>query len=331
MKLDPVLLNDWHAVARSADLPGGKPIGVRLLDTDVVVWRAADGRISAWKDQCPHRGTQLSIGKVVNDTLVCAYHAWAFDPSGQCVHMPAQPDTTPSKRARVQAYHAKEKYGLVWVCVGEPGRDIFDFPEYDTPNMRRFTFGPYRFNASGPRIVENFLDMAHFPFVHAGFLGASDHTEVPDYTVSVDSDQIVLSNCKFWQPAANPNVKGGSMVDYTYWVKRPLIAYFSKTPAKEAGGAVAGNTLAIMVTPVEEFCCDAWKVSIIPDHDTPDEDITRWNNVLIGQDVAIVESQRPKPLSLDIRADQHQRCDHSSIAYRRWLKEKGLVYGVIND
>ena len=330
MKLDPVLLNDWHVVARSADLQAGKPLGVRLLDHDVVVWRTSDGRVSAWKDQCPHRGTQLSIGKITNDTLICPYHGWAFDASGQCMYTPAQPETKPSKRAHVVVHHAREKYGLVWVCIGEPARDIFEFPEYDNPKMRRFAFGPYRFNASGPRIIENFLDMAHFPFVHGGYLGAADHTGVPDYDVAVTPDEIVLTNCKFWQPAANPNVKGGAFVDYTYWVKRPLIAYFSKMPSKEAGGAGTGNTLAIMVTPNEEFTCDAFKVSIIPDLNTSDDEITRWNNLLIGQDVAIVESQRPKALPLDVRADQHQRCDHSSIAYRNWLKEKGLVYGVIS-
>ena len=37
---DPVLLNDWHVVAYAPDLKEGSPMAVRLLEEDIVLWRA---------------------------------------------------------------------------------------------------------------------------------------------------------------------------------------------------------------------------------------------------------------------------------------------------
>ncbi len=46
---DPVLLNDWHVVARAAEVAPGEVRGVRLLGRDLVLWRNGDG-FHAWFD-----------------------------------------------------------------------------------------------------------------------------------------------------------------------------------------------------------------------------------------------------------------------------------------
>ena len=51
---DPVLVEDWHPVARVEDLGAGGPLAVRLLGEDLVVWRSGD-EIHAWRDLCVHR------------------------------------------------------------------------------------------------------------------------------------------------------------------------------------------------------------------------------------------------------------------------------------
>ena len=62
---DPVLIEDWHPVARVEDLAGGGPVAARLLDEDLVLWRSGDEYL-AWRDLCVHRGTRLSLGHVVS-------------------------------------------------------------------------------------------------------------------------------------------------------------------------------------------------------------------------------------------------------------------------
>src|SRR5207249_9416772 len=62
---DPVLIEDWHPVARVEDLAGGGPVAARLLGEDLVLWRSGDEYL-AWRDLCVHRGTRLSLGHAVN-------------------------------------------------------------------------------------------------------------------------------------------------------------------------------------------------------------------------------------------------------------------------
>ena len=111
-------------------------------------------------------------------------------------------------------------------------------------------------NACGPRIVENFLDMAHFPFVHAGVLGAESHTEVRDYTVTAKEDGIEVTNCLFWQPAATPGSTSGADVEYRYRVPHPYVATLSKLPRDGA----AGFSLMIMASPLDEEHCRTWMI-----------------------------------------------------------------------
>ena len=106
---DPVLLNDWHVVAYGPDLREGKPVPVRLLEEDIVLWRVGD-KIHAWRDLCLHRGTRLSLGRVENETLICPYHGWTYNEEGQCIRFPAHPNQKPPATAHVKVYQAQEKY-----------------------------------------------------------------------------------------------------------------------------------------------------------------------------------------------------------------------------
>ena len=115
---DPVLIEDWHPVARVQDLAGGGPVAARLLGEDLVLWRSGDEYL-AWRDLCVHRGTRLSLGHVVNgDRLECAYHGWTYGDEGECVHIPAHPEQSPPAKARVTVYRATTKHGVVWATLG---------------------------------------------------------------------------------------------------------------------------------------------------------------------------------------------------------------------
>ena len=119
---DPILLNDWHPVAASEALTAA-PMAATLLGRELVLWRDAAGGVHAWEDRCPHRGARFSIGRVEQGELVCAYHGWRFDAKGACTRVPSQPGQ-PLPRTTARAYAAREAYGLVWACVGEPRGDI---------------------------------------------------------------------------------------------------------------------------------------------------------------------------------------------------------------
>jgi len=320
MITDPVLLHDWHVVARASEVTAGEPRSVRLLGHDIVLWRSGN-EFHAWQDLCLHRGAKLSAGRIQGDCLVCPYHGWNYDTSGRCVRIPAHPSQPPPARARVTSYLAKEKYDLVWVCLANPEHDIPIFSEWDDPSFRKIAAGPYAFKAQGPRVIENFLDVGHFPFVHAGLLGDVSHPEIEDYEVESTAKGIVAKDIGVWQP--DPDGTGQpAKVFYTYRVLRPLTAYFVKMQGEQRFSMID------IVTPTSEGESLAWVILALNYAGEISADSLRsFQDVVSNQDIPIVESQRPELLPLDLQAELHLRSDRTAIAYRKWLKQLGLKYG----
>jgi len=316
-----LLLDDWHPVARSDALAEGKVMGARLLGEDLVLWRSG-GQALAWQDLCVHRGARLSLGRVRDGLLACPYHGWEYNAQGRCVRFPAHPEQTPPVKARARTYRVREGYGLVWVSMGEPARDIPPFPEENDPSYRAVLAGPFGpVHASAPRMIENFLDVAHFPYVHAGSLGDENRPEIADYSVTTTSDGIAADDIAVYQP--DPYGTGeGDMVHYIYRVPRPLTAYLAKQTR------MTRFSILFPITPVDENVSIAWfYMALDPGYDMPDEDIQAFHSAILAQDIPIVESQRPELLPLDLQAELHLRCDRTSIAYRKWLKELGMTFG----
>jgi phenylpropionate dioxygenase-like ring-hydroxylating dioxygenase large terminal subunit len=317
---DPVLRDDWHAVAWASAITTSAPVALRLLEESLVVWRNCDG-IHAWKDLCVHRGSRLSAGRVHGNCLACPYHGWEYDSSGRCVFIPAHPDQPPPARAEVTTYSAMEAYGLVWVCLGSPKRDLCLFPEWDDTSFRKVFAGPYVYRAHGPRVMENLLDVAHFPFVHAGYLGDPAKARIGDYEVDASGDEIIARDIPVWQP--DPDGTGQPAdVFYTYHVLRPLSLRFTKVHGPNRFSMLA------CVTPAGDSESVAWLIMALNyAHETPAEEIRRFQDEVSNQDIPVVEGQRPELLPLDLQAELHLRSDRAALAYRKWLKKIGLRYG----
>ncbi|MCY4154810.1 MAG: aromatic ring-hydroxylating dioxygenase subunit alpha [Gammaproteobacteria bacterium] len=322
---DPIMLNDWHVVANVNDVPEGGKIATQLLERDLLLWRS-NGQLHAWLDRCPHRGSKLSLGEIRGgDTLVCPYHGWHFNSAGQCTLMPAHPQQPISGRARVTTLQVREKYGLVWVCLGDPAGEAPEFHGVDEDYHLVIT-GPYDVATSGPRAVENFLDLSHFPFVHSGYLGEEPYTEMDDYEVAVVDNEIRVTNVSAWQPRANVNSAGGVKVAYSYRVLQPLTVMLTKEPG--AAGEQPSDLILLSIQPLAETRIRAWFVLAMNyGHDEPEAYFRDFQDTIFLQDQAVLESQRPQCLPLNPTAELHQPADKSSNAYRRWLKELGLRYG----
>lgn len=316
---DPILINDWHAVL-PVDQLQNNIAGARLLGEDIVIWRSDEG-IRAWKDLCVHRGTRLSLGKVLPDNrLQCPYHGWTYDAAGQCISIPAHPEQKPPAKAKAFVYQAQIAYDMVWVCLGQPAYDIPAFDEWDDGAYRKILCGAYEFQAAGPRMVENFLDIAHFPFVHENILGTQQRPEIPDYQVTADEHGITAANIRVFQP--NPDGSHiPNWVTYTYKVYRPLVAYFRKEAEQKFA-------ILLMVTPIEEVRSLMWMWMAMTHGQGADETLRAFQDEIAYQDLPIVQSQRPELLPLDLQAELHLRSDKTAIAYRRWLNDLGLTFGI---
>ena len=330
MIIDPVILNDWHPVAQASHVAAGALLAADLLDTRIVLWRDSGGMPHAWEDRCPHRGTRLSMGALRADTLRCAYHGWSFGGDGRCKHIPALPALGEANlKAQVAVYKVQELYGLVWVCLGTPSDGPPRFPEFDDAALRKVWCGHYDVQSSAPRIVENFLDMAHFAFVHEGILGEQEHAAIADYTVETFDDAeygdgVWAKQCRAWQPQASKAATSGGDIDYTYRVVRPLTAILTK----QAPGA-AREAIALFVQPLTETTSRVHIILALDDFSSSDEALRAFQDTIFLQDQPILESQHPALLPLIPGAEVSVACDRMSLAYRAYLKKQDLHYGVI--
>ena len=220
-----------------------------------------------------------------------------------------------------------EAYGHVWTSLGTPARPLFPIAEFAEPDRQLATCGAVRVRASGLRLVENFLDMAHFPFVHTDVLGVEDQPEVVRYDCEIrrEVDEVWATNCRFWQPQAAAHASGGQVSDYTYRVATPFNVMLYKTCPSDPARF---DVIALFIQPVEEDVSLAYACVLVVDDVSTRTEIIRFQQMIFLQDRIILENQRPRLLPLSARAETPTRADLSSIAYRRWLKEKGLRFGV---
>ena len=179
--------NHWYAAVWARDL-GDAPLGRRLLDEPIVLFRTKDGKIAALTDRCPHRLVPLSMGVRVDRGIRCGYHGLEFDASGRCVHAPSQ-DSIPST-AQVRSYPVAERYGLVWVWMGDPARaDPGSLPvieKYGAPGWELIDGGYQHHPSNYLNIVENLMDPAHTTFVHRQTIGNPLASDEPVKTERTD-------------------------------------------------------------------------------------------------------------------------------------------------
>jgi phenylpropionate dioxygenase-like ring-hydroxylating dioxygenase large terminal subunit len=219
-----------------------------------------------------------------------------------------------------------QRYGVLWTTLGTPATELLPIPEADETDRRIVMCGAVSVKSSGLRIVENFLDMAHFPFVHTDILGAEPHTEVMQYTTEIrrDVDEVWATNCQFFQPQAALSATGGIVTQYMYRVANPFVTILYKTCPNAAN---RWDVICLFVQPLDPDRCRAHPVMFLIDDASALTDLIHFQQLIFLQDRIILENQRPRLLPLDPRTEIPTRADATSIAYRRWLKEKGVTYG----
>lgn len=222
---------------------------------------------------------------------------------------------------------ALERYRMIWVTLEKPRKPLFDIPEFDEPGRRIIPCGSIGVETSGLRVVENFLDLGHLPYVHPGWLGKEPHSEVKEYTVKVDrdKDELWATECTFWQPKAALSASDGFDVDYTYRVMQPFATMLYKSSPAKPG---AFDFVLLCIQPKTEESCAVYPLLGYFDDTSSDAELISFMHLIFGQDKPILESQLPRRMPIDPRTEVPTRADAMSIAYRRWLNEKGVTFGV---
>jgi 5,5'-dehydrodivanillate O-demethylase len=153
----------WLPVFRARDLKEGQAKPLEILGEKFTIYRGQDGLPHVVSFRCPHRGTQLSLGWVENDTLRCRYHGWRYDATGQCLEQPNE-DRPFCEKVKMPVYPTRDYVGLIFVYLGAGEPPPFrHYPDFDRPGV---------IVADPPEILPctfwNRLDNdnSHIPWVH---------------------------------------------------------------------------------------------------------------------------------------------------------------------
>ena len=319
----------WHPVCYGHKL-GDSPVHADLLGESLVLWRGPGGAPRAMSDLCVHRGTALSLGWVRGDHIVCPYHGWRYAADGRCVAIPqlADPARVPA-RARVPAYRAQERYGLVWVALAEPRWPLPEMPELEDDAWAVVSAGPYRWRCDAARQVENFTDFGHFPWVHPGLLGDPDRPVVPRHEVRTEGHVLHYSIIRPEAPntddfpvfgneqASPPERRSRYELHLPYTIalrldwggQRGMVYFFAGQP--EAADRCTGYVV----------------IGRNYNFGQPAKVIQEFENTIFGQDQLIVESQQPERVPFDLAAELHLKFDAVAVAYRKAMRAAGLASG----
>ncbi len=186
------LKNAWYVATWDHEI-GRDLTPVTMLGENIVLYRLQNGKLAALEDACPHRKLPLSMGRIKGDDVECGYHGLTFDCSGACTRVPGA-ERIPHV-ACVRSYPVEERYGLVWVWMGEAAKadpaEIFRVEHFGDPSWGVNRGESMTINCNYLYMTDNLLDPSHVAWVHQSSFASSACEETPLET-TVKSDGVVV-------------------------------------------------------------------------------------------------------------------------------------------
>ncbi len=258
----------WIPVTPAPDLsaPGGRPMRVKLLGEDLVLFRAGNGQIGLVGAYCSHRLAPLFYGRVEDDGLRCPYHGWKFAPGGRCLEMPNIPaEQQFADEICHPGYPCVERGGIIWAYMGSakqlpalPDLEFLRVGDEDR-NYRLF----YQ-ECNYLQVLEGGIDPTHVMWLHSPYDLADE-----EITVTQQPAQHLVANRSGVRTPLDIEIverPGG----FTYGAKRPagsgktlwrvnqfIMPFYTMPPGGDQKQARA-------YVPVDDESCVKWQIKWYP-------------------------------------------------------------------
>jgi phenylpropionate dioxygenase-like ring-hydroxylating dioxygenase large terminal subunit len=305
----------WQPVARLQDLADG-PRRAVLLGETLAVFATESGEPAVVADRCAHRGASLSMGTVHGGSLQCPYHGWEWaGEDGACTRVPSLPDQRRiPTRARIRAYPARTRWGLVWTALDEPSTGPPDLPWFD-PDAWTWGHGtPFEVPVSLGVMIENFRDVAHFAFVHRDTIGAVPEVIEPLEPERRGFEVTLRRRIEFGDEA---KAVFGELREAAYHVIAPNLTSI-RLFTDDGERCLLHAARAIGPTESAHY----WIEGGVGDFgEARLAKAIDFDARIYAEDIRIVSAIEPRELSLDPNADANAPADRLTLAYRRAFAE----------
>jgi phthalate 4,5-dioxygenase oxygenase subunit len=258
----------WIPAARSDELPGpdSPPVRIKLLDEQLIAYRATSGEVGLIQNACPHRGASLFFGRNEEEGLRCVYHGWKFDVTGACVDMPSEPaESNFRNKVRAKAYPTRERGGIIWAYMGPrevppPLPDLAANILNDDPEKISILLRPNNWLQG----IEGEMDTIHAAILHWGFDEPGERGSFSYYHFNSRYDaRFVARDSEFgasygcYRPAED---------DTYYWRIGHVLFPFM---AMQANGELGPEERLNAYVPVDDYNTLQWELQVRTDGKTP--------------------------------------------------------------
>lgn len=314
------LPNHWYPVLESHELRR-KPLKAERLGQELVFWRDARHEVHAQQNRCPHLGASLSQGHIEDNCLVCPFHGFAFDSTGQCQRIPANgPGGKIPPQLQLQTFATREAHGLIWIWYGDdpPGQQPVPFFE----ELEHLHYGTLtdQWPVHISRAIENQLDSAHLPFVHHNTIGRQLSPFIQGPYVEADKAGIRVWN--FQHLDADKQL---SQQELKALVGDRAPGLHLRFPGVWRLKIAEGFYQFIAFVPVNETTTyyylrhyRSWKVPLLDP--LVSKAMSLSNRIILNQDRRVVCEQRPIN-SADAHHEHFIGADRAIAQFRRWVKQ----------
>jgi phenylpropionate dioxygenase-like ring-hydroxylating dioxygenase large terminal subunit len=323
-----MIRNQWYAVLDSKEVKKGKITGVTRMGEKLAFWRDEQGKTVCMVDLCPHIGARLSQGKLVDGHIACPFHGFEYNPSGQCVYLPAygRKGIIP-KSLKTATYPVYEAHNFIYIYWGHPETEPEPPQFFDSIDESKMSYGTFKqgWTVQYSRVVENQLDVTHLPFVHYNTIGRGGRTVVDGPVTRLTGDLLELWVYNRHDDGTPPR-KAEDMPNPD---RRPFLQF--RFPNVWQNWITDENRIVVAFVPVDDentimygrYYQSFVRLPLL-------RNLVNWIGVVFSiyianQDRTIVNNQYPKHSELKGFGEKIMQSDHALLVYRMHrdeLKEK---------
>ncbi|MEL6477249.1 MAG: ring-hydroxylating oxygenase subunit alpha [Pseudomonadota bacterium] len=292
---EAIFARSWQWVCHEEKLRApGSYVTAEVAGRPIAVLRDREGVLRAFYNVCKHRAHELLSGEGETTRILCPYHAWVYDLTGQLRRAPETENLSDFdvKEICLDAVQVEAFCGFIYVnldpaaaSLAEQSGDLAAEIGQYAPDVSQLTFAhrlTYDIRSNWKNVVDNFLECYHCPTAHKDFC-----TLVDMDTYKVTTHGIYSSHMAEAGKTANTAyaVDNATVRDHAVWWLWPNTCLM-RYPGR-------GNFIVMHILPAgPDRTLETYDFFFETAEKTQAEDeaIRYIDEVLQAEDIALVES-----------------------------------------